>query len=124
MTVARPPCVPARVTAVDTRCDIGSLSREEIADAFALLGLPKFRVGQVVRWLYGRGATGFAEMTDLPASLRDELSRRYVIGGAEVVARQISEDGTRKYLVRFDDGTSVETVGLPVGDRLTVCFST
>jgi len=124
LTVARPPCVPARVTAVDTRCEIGSLSREEIADAFALLGLPKFRVGQVVRWLYGRDARGFAEMTDLPASLRDELSRRYVIGGAEVVARQISEDGTRKYLVRFDDGTSVETVGLPDGDRLTVCFST
>jgi 23S rRNA (adenine2503-C2)-methyltransferase len=112
------------VTAVDTRTDIGSLSREQIAEAFAQLGLPRFRTAQVVRWLYGRGAAGFDEMTDLPASLREELSRRYVVGSAEVVARQVSDDGTRKYLVRFDDGTSVETVGLPEGDRLTVCFST
>jgi 23S rRNA (adenine2503-C2)-methyltransferase len=109
---------------VDTRRDIGSLSREKIAEEFGLLGLPRFRTRQVVRWLYCRGATGFDEMTDLPASLRDELSRDYRIGRAEVVARQVSEDGTSKYLVRFDDGTSVETVGLRDGDRLTVCFST
>ena len=109
---------------MDTRCDIGSLSREQIAEAFGALGLPRFRAGQVVRWLYGRGATDFDSMSDLPESLRQELSARYRIGGAEVTARQVSADGTRKYLVRFDDGTSVETVGLPDGDRLTVCFST
>jgi 23S rRNA (adenine2503-C2)-methyltransferase len=109
---------------VDTRRDIGSLSREQIANEFALLGLPRFRTGQVVRWLYGREAADFAEMTDLPVALREELSRRFSIGRAEVADRQLSEDGTRKYLVRFDAGTSVETVGLPEGDRLTVCFST
>jgi len=109
---------------VDALTDIGSLSREQLAEAFGVLGLPRFRVGQVVRWLYGRGVADFDEMTDLPAGLRAELSRRYVIGRADIVTKQLSEDGTRKYLVRFEDGTSVETVGLPDGDRLTVCFST
>jgi 23S rRNA (adenine2503-C2)-methyltransferase len=109
---------------VDTRRDIGSLSRERIAEDIALLGLPRFRARQVVRWLYGRGAQDFSEMTDLPLALREELSRRYSIGRAEVADRQLSDDGTRKYLVRFDDGMSVEAVGLPDGDRLTVCFST
>ncbi len=109
---------------MDTRRDIGSLSREQIAEELALLGLPGFRAGQVVRWLYGRGAVDFAEMTDLPVEMRAELSRRFRIGRTEVVGRQVSADGTRKYLVRFDDGTTVETVGLPDGDRITVCFST
>jgi 23S rRNA (adenine2503-C2)-methyltransferase len=66
----------------------------------------------------------FTDMTDLPVALRAGLSRRFSIGHAEVADRQLSADGTCKYLVRFDDGTSVETVGLPEGDRLTVCFST
>jgi 23S rRNA (adenine2503-C2)-methyltransferase len=109
---------------VDTRIDIHSLSREQIAEAFSALGLPRFRSGQVVHWLYGRGATSFDSMSDLPSSLREELSARYRLGGARVTSRQVSADGTRKYLVSFDDGTSVETVGLPDGDRLTVCFST
>lgn len=116
--------IPARVAPVDTRRDIGSLSREQIADEFALLGLPRFRTGQVARWLYGRGVVDFTDMTDLPVALRAELSRRFSIGRAQIADKQISSDGTRKYLVRFDDGTSVETVGLPEGDRLTVCFST
>lgn len=112
------------MTLVDTRPDISAFSREEIAEAFGRLGLPRFRIGQVVRWLYARGARRFEDMTDLPADLREDLSARYRIGAAQVVARQESADGTRKYLVRFDDGVAVETVGLPDGDRLTVCFST
>ena len=88
------------------------------------LGQPAFRVSQVVRWLYQRGASSFEEMTDLPKNLRDELGRRHSLALPQVVARQESSDGTRKYLVRFADGVAIETVGLPAGDRLTVCFST
>jgi 23S rRNA (adenine2503-C2)-methyltransferase len=112
------------VAPVDTRIDIGSLSREQLAQGFGALGLPRFRTRQVIRWLYSRGATSFEQMTELPAALRITLSERYRIGQAGIVARQESADGTRKYLVRLEDGVSIETVGLPDGDRLTVCFST
>jgi len=104
--------------------DIKALSRGGIEAAFAELGQPGFRVSQVVRWLYQRGAGSFDEMTDLPAALREALAARFTLSVPEVAARQLSSDGTRKYLVRFADGVSVETVGLPAGERLTVCFST
>lgn len=109
---------------MNTLIDIGSLPREQIADALTDMGQPRFRATQVVKWLYGRGATSFDEMTDLPDALRAELARRYSIDVPTLEARQVSRDGTRKYLVRFRDGVSVETVGLPEKDRLTVCFST
>ncbi len=85
---------------------------------------PAWRVSSLERWLYQRGVTSFGEMTDLPAALRDSLSERFTLSSPIVVGRQVSADGTRKYLVRFADGVTVETVGLPSGGRLTVCFST
>jgi 23S rRNA (adenine2503-C2)-methyltransferase len=109
---------------METLPDITALDRTGLAAALAGLGQPAFRTTQVVRWLYGRDVHSFEEMTDLPAALRERLAAQFSIGIAEIVARQESSDGTRKYLVRFGDGTSVETVGLPDGERLTVCFST
>jgi 23S rRNA (adenine2503-C2)-methyltransferase len=89
-----------------------------------VLGQPAFRVSQIVRWLYQRGAGSIETMTDLPQTLRRELAERFSLEPPVVIAGQRSSDGTRKYLVRFADGVAVETVGLPAGDRLTVCFST
>lgn len=106
------------------RVDIGSLDRAGIARLVAEAGEPAFRTGQIVRWLYARGAGGFDEMTDLPEAFRAWLSEHCEVGTAEIETTQASSDGTRKYLVRFGDGVAVETVGLPDGDRLTVCFST
>lgn len=77
-----------------------------------------------MRWLYQRGARSFDEMTDLPASLREELSAHLALSFPEVVERVASADGTRKYLLGLSDGQTIETVGLPDGARLTVCFST
>ena len=76
------------------------------------------------RWLYGRAARTYEEMTDLPAGLRETLASRLALPYPQIVSRQDSADGTRKYLMRLAGGTTVETVGLPSGDRLTVCFST
>ena len=90
----------------------------------AELGQPAFRARQIAHWLYGRGAASFEEMTDLPAGLRELLADRLALPVAEVVRRQDSADGTRKYLLRLADGESIEAVGLPSGERLTVCFST
>jgi 23S rRNA (adenine2503-C2)-methyltransferase len=109
---------------VEALADIKSLTREGIGRAVHELGHPAWRATQIVRWLYQRGVASFAEMTDLPAALRDELSARFTLGFPVIVDRQVSADGTRKYLLRLADGVTVETVGLPADRRLTVCFST
>ena len=109
---------------MDQRIDIGGLDREAIARLVAESGQATYRTRQLVRWLYARSALRFEDMSDLPAELRAALIEHYFVGVAETVAKQESADGTRKYLVRFPDGVSVETVGLPDKDRLTVCFST
>lgn len=103
---------------------IKALSREEIADAMKALGQPAFRVGQLVQWLYAKGARSYDEMTNLPASLREMLSQQLPLSYPETIAREVSTDGARKYLLRFDDGTTAEAVGIPSNQRLTVCFST
>ncbi len=103
---------------------IKALGREDLASALAELGAPKYRTGQVVHWLYNAGVSSFSEMTDLPQALRETLATRYPLTPPRILERQVSEDGTRKYLVELGGGTTVETVGLPSGDRLTVCFST
>jgi 23S rRNA (adenine2503-C2)-methyltransferase len=85
---------------------------------------PRFRAGQIERWLYERGVESFAEMTNLPAGLRNALAGRLELYAPRIIERQESRDGTRKYLVGLAGGARVEAVGLPSGDRLTVCFST
>jgi 23S rRNA (adenine2503-C2)-methyltransferase len=103
---------------------IKALDRSGLEALVADLGQPRFRAKQLERWLYGRGVTSYAEMTDLPAGLRDTLAGRLALPSPVVRERQKSSDGTVKYLLELGDGATVETVGLPAGDRLTVCFST
>ncbi len=87
--------------------------------------IPPYRCGQILRWTYQRGATSYEQMTDLPAALRQELASRVPLHVPELEERLVSAlDGTRRYLWRLSDGVTVESVGLPAGDRLTVCFST
>lgn len=90
------------------------------------LAQPSFRAQQLTEWLYQRHVSSYDEMTNLPAALRAVLSERFPLTMPEIVNRQVSRDGTRKYLIEFDDGIRVETVAIPSrgGDRLTVCFST
>ena len=102
---------------------IKALDRAGLEALVADLGQPRFRAKQLERWLYGRGAKSFAEMTDLPAGLRDTLADRLALPTPIIRQRQQSTDGTRKYLLELADGATIETVGLPAGDRLTVCFS-
>jgi adenine C2-methylase RlmN of 23S rRNA A2503 and tRNA A37 len=94
---------------VESLPDIKSLGREGLGRAVHELGQPAWRASQIVRWLYQRGVASFAEMTDLPAALRDELTANYSLGFPAIVDRQVSADGTRKY--RRDRG--------PAGRRAT-----
>ena len=90
------------------------------------LGQPAFRAKQLYEWLYTHNVQSFDEMSNLPAAFRSSLAEKFSIDAPSVVDRQISSDGTRKYLISYEDGVCVETVAIPSrsGDRLTVCFST
>ena len=86
------------------------------------MGLPAYRAGQVFRWLH-RGAGSFAEMSDLPKSLRDALEERYRLSAPTILRRQESADGTVKYLWRLWDGNAVESVVMRYRYGNTVCVS-
>lgn len=104
---------------------IAALDRRRLEEWLAGQGEPSFRTGQILRWLYQRGAGTYDEMTDLPAGLRATLADLLALVRPHLEAREVSElDGTRRYLWRLADGATVESVGLPAADRLTVCFST
>lgn len=104
--------------------DLRSLSRSELGQALSELGQPMFRVKQIDEWVWEKGVSSFDDMTNLPKALRATLSERFTLGGVSQIACQVSEDGSRKYLLRYGDGTAVECVGMPTGNRLTVCVST
>ena len=83
----------------------------------------KMRVGQVWQWVYHWGVRDFDRMTNLAKDYRTLLSDNFVLEVPEVVTRQVSEDGTRKYLVRIAGGHEVEVVYIPETDRGTLCIS-
>ncbi|MFA8442106.1 23S rRNA (adenine(2503)-C(2))-methyltransferase RlmN [Yoonia sp.] len=103
------------------------LSRDQMRDALIAAGTPekqaKMRVGQIWQWIYHWGVRDFAQMTNLAKDYRAMLADRFVIELPEVVTRQVSDDGTRKYLVRIAGGHEVEVVYIPETDRGTLCIS-
>ena len=103
--------------------DLKSLTKGELMELMSSLGQPAFRVKQVEDWIWNKNASSFDDMTNLPKALRAELSSKLTLGGVEEVARQVSEDGSRKYLLKFPDGATVECVGMPSGKKLAVCVS-
>ncbi len=107
--------------------NIIGLTREGMREAFIERGIPekqaKMRVGQVWAWIYHWGITDFADMTNVSKDIRAMLAREFVIERPEIVTRQVSEDGTRKYLLRIEGGHEVETVYIPEENRGTLCIS-
>ena len=113
---------PAGVSVPERRSLVG-LDRDELALALAEAGVTGFRVKQIWQWIYYRGATDFAQMTNLSKKVRDDLADRFVLDRPAVTAHQQSTDGTQKWLLRFPDGTEVESVHIPETDRGTLCVS-
>ncbi len=104
--------------------DLKSLSYAEAAEfAQKELGAPRFRGEQLFRWVHGRRARSFEQMTDVPVRLRETLAQKATIGVLEVDEIQRSADGTRKLRLITRDGRSIETVLIPDGDKLTQCIS-
>lgn len=104
--------------------DLRSLSHEELVALMAELGMPAFRAKQVEEWVWKKHVSSFDEMTNLSKALRTELAERCTLGGVTETARQVSTDGSRKYLLQFADGVQAECVGMPTRNRLSVCIST
>ncbi|MEL5875586.1 23S rRNA (adenine(2503)-C(2))-methyltransferase RlmN [Cereibacter sphaeroides] len=107
--------------------NIVGLTREELLAALVAAGTPerqaKMRAGQVWQWVYHWGVRDFAQMTNLAKDYRALLAEHFAIVLPEVVTRQISADGTRKYLIRIAGGHEVETVYIPEEGRGTLCVS-
>ena len=122
---AAAPCQPAIDSLAADRVakDLVGLDRGQLIEELKTRGLPKFRAGQIWHWIYHKGVTDFAEMTTLAKPLREELAQHYKIGRPEITREQWSEDGTAKWLLKFDDGKEAETVFIPDDDRGTVCIS-
>lgn len=109
------------------------LSRTELADRLGEIGVApaqrKMRVQQLWHWLYFRGAQSFDDMTSVSKGIRAELAQHFTVDRPEVVAEQISNDGTRKWLLRLPSGDNVEKahevecVYIPETDRGTLCVS-
>src|SRR4051812_32771498 len=109
------------------------LSREQLGEALAALGVPpaqvKMRVQQLWHWIYVRGVTGFEGMTSVSKELRSTLEAHHTLARPEVVAEQISADGTRKWLLRLpgehagENPHEVECVYIPEAGRGTLCVS-
>ena len=99
------------------------LSRAELAEEMAAFGAEPFRARQLWHWIYHRGVIDFALMTNLAKGFRERLAEHYVLGRPGVEAAMTSRDGTRKWLLRFDDGNEAETVHIPEDDRGTLCVS-
>lgn len=122
--VAVPRDLPPRE---DGRIDLLGLKRGEIRAALEAAGLApkqaKLRAKQVWHQIYHRGKTEFAEMSDIAKKQHPWFEERFVIGRPEVIEHLVSEDGTRKWLLRTVDGQDYEMVFIPDADRGTLCIS-
>lgn len=103
--------------------DIRLLTLEELQDLVKELGQPAFRAKQLNEWIHDKNVCSFDEMTNLPAALREKLSEQFSFNVPVELVKQVSKDGSRKYLLQFSDGVSVETVGMPNRNKLAVCIS-
>jgi 23S rRNA (adenine2503-C2)-methyltransferase len=119
-----PRAMPPRT---DGRIDLIGLTRDQLRAVLAEAGLDakqaKLRAKQLWHWIYNRGATEFAVMTDIAKTMHPWLAERFVIGRPGVVEAQVSSDGTRKWLLKSDDGHDYEMVFIPDADRGTLCVS-
>src|SRR5437763_6473418 len=107
----------------DTRLHLTGLTPAELQEFAATLSEPQYRARQLFAALHRRRLRSFAEMTDLPLDLRARMQARATAATLTVESRYISEDGTRRYLLKTRDGLPVETVFIPEERRDTICFS-
>jgi 23S rRNA (adenine2503-C2)-methyltransferase len=124
--------LPERYIQNDARPSLVGLSREALAEMLGRIGVPdkqrKMRANQLWHWIYHKGVTSFAAMSSISKELRETLDEAFVITRPEIVTEQVSNDGTRKWLLRLAPDErgqrhEIETVYIPEEDRGTLCIS-
>ncbi len=106
------------------KSSISSLPLPQLTELLAAAGYPAFRAKQLYGWLHQRRVTAFAEMTNLPKAMQAWLDENYTIDALTVARKQVSKDGTVKYLFRLADGNCVESVLMFYEYGATICIST
>jgi 23S rRNA (adenine2503-C2)-methyltransferase len=104
--------------------DLAALERSALEDALMTRGHQRFRARQIFRWIYRRGVTDPAAMTDLPVAFREQLAREFTVTTPVLIHREQSVDGTEKFLLRMADGQRIEAVFIPDTPAMTFCIST
>ena len=104
---------------------LSGLDKNALEDLMETLGEKKFRAGQVFSWLYVKNAKTFDEMSDIKKDLREKLKEIAIITDVKIKTKQISTDGTLKYLLEYKDGNTAECVLMRFDNRanLTACVS-
>ncbi len=106
------------------KVDLKDLGVSELRELIASLGKEKYRLVQVLKWLYPMGVRSIDEMTNLSKKFREELSRLSLVSGLHPLRIEEARDGTRKFLFQLEDGNRIESVLIPDKSRLTLCIST
>ena len=105
------------------KTNLMGLDRDGLVAFFASLGEKSFRASQVMKWIHQQDVADFQQMNNISKSLREQLEVLAEIKAPEVVLDELSTDGTRKWVLKLDDGNQVETVYIPESDRGTLCVS-
>ena len=108
----------------DTRPDLRGLTIPELEALAVAAGEPRYRGRQLFKWIHGRGAGSFSEMSDLPKAFRARAGGLWALGGLTVAETRESADGTIKYRLDTGRGDFVEAVYMPSARRSTLCVST
>jgi 23S rRNA (adenine2503-C2)-methyltransferase len=111
------------LSAATGRPDLTELELPELEARFRDLGIPAFHARQVFRWVHRRGLTDLARMTDLSRELRARLAAELTVTAPSLVSREISSDGTQKFLLELADGRRIESVFIPDTPAMTFCIS-
>src|SRR5881394_1998245 len=109
----------------ETPTSLIGLDRDALKAALAQAGVPAksvtMRASQLWNWIYVHGARDFASMTNLAKDFRGLLEQSFTLERPEIIAAQVSQDGTRKWLLKTAPGIEFETVYIPESDRGTLC---
>ncbi len=132
-SIALDPAAHPVAASPDSRPSLLGLTRAGLAQALASIDVPereiRMRVTQLWHWIYFQGVTDFGLMTNVAKALRARLAEHFTLARPEVIAEQVSKDGTRKWLIRMppvdarDRGAEIECVYIPERDRGTLCVS-